>query len=106
MRGDRFKSENARCALHPRATGQLLALGRRGQVLQGMWDGKGTKEIAAELGISPKTVQFHRARLYRVFGVSDLVSLWRRALVMGVIRVEGQKQKSEMLKAKIGVGHR
>jgi DNA-binding CsgD family transcriptional regulator len=78
-------------ALYPVATRRLQALGRRGQVLQGMWDGKGTKEIAAELGISPKTVEYHRAKLYRVFGVSDLVSLCRRALV-GVLRVEGRSE--------------
>jgi len=54
-----------------------------------MWDGKGTKEIGAELGISPKTVEFHRANLYRLFGVQDPVSLCRRAIAAGLIRVDG-----------------
>lgn len=64
-------------------------LGRRGQVLEGMWAGKNTKEIAADLGLSPKTVEYHRAQLYRLFGVNDPVSLCRRGLAVGVIGLEG-----------------
>ena len=60
-------------------------MGRREEVLRCMWAGRGTKEIAAELGISPKTVEYHRAQLYRVFGVNDLVSLCRRAIAVGLI---------------------
>ena len=75
-------SEQAVSALLPAATG------RCGQVLAGMWAGKGTKEIAADLRISPKTVEFHRARLYRVFGVHDSVSLCRRAMALGLIKAE------------------
>jgi DNA-binding CsgD family transcriptional regulator len=58
---------------------------RREQVLRGIWDGKGVKEIAAGLRISPKTVEYHRERLYRVFGVRDSVSLCRRALKAGLL---------------------
>ena len=64
---------------------KIEGLGRRGQVLAGIWAGRGTKEIAADLGLSPKTVEYHRARLYRVFGVNDLVSLCRRAIAVGLI---------------------
>ena len=46
------------------------------------------KEIAADLGISPKTVEYHRACLYRLFGVQDLVSLCRRAIAVGIIELE------------------
>ena len=74
-----------RAALYPELAERAERLGRRGQVLAGIWAGKGTKEIAADLGISPKTVEYHRARLYRVFGVNDLVSLCRRAIVVGLI---------------------
>jgi len=59
---------------------------RREQVIHGIWAGKGMKEIAAELGVSPKTVEYHRAQLYRVFGVRDLVSLCRRAMALGLIK--------------------
>jgi DNA-binding NarL/FixJ family response regulator len=60
---------------------------RRVEVLEAMWCGKGTKEIAASLGISPKTVEFHRAELYRVFGVNDPISLCRRGLQLKLIRL-------------------
>ena len=59
--------------------------GRRRQVLLGIWEGKGMKEIGAELGISAKTAEYHRAALYRVLGVCDAISLCRRALVLGLI---------------------
>ena len=75
----------AKLTLYPEV---IARLGRRGQVLEGMWAGKGMKEIAADLGISPKTVEFHRAQLYRLFGVDNPVSLCRRGLAVGVIRLE------------------
>ena len=72
--------------LYPALTKKVSCLGRREQVLAGMWAGKGMKEIGAELGISPKTVEFHRANLYRLFGVHNPVSLCRRAMALGLIR--------------------
>ncbi len=72
--------------LYPALARLVARLGRRGEVLAGMWDGKGMKEIGADLGISPKTVEYHRAQLYRLFGVGDPVSLCRRAIVLGLIR--------------------
>jgi DNA-binding NarL/FixJ family response regulator len=72
-----------RQALYPAMAARPL---RREQVLLAMWEGKGTKEIGAELGISPKTVEYHRAELYRVFGVRDAISLCRRAMMLGFIK--------------------
>ena len=72
--------------LYPELARRNSRSGRREQVLEGMWAGKGMKEIGADLGISPKTAEFHRARLYRLFGVGDPVSLCRRAIVVGLIR--------------------
>jgi len=74
-----------RATLYPELVERIEGLGRRGQVLAGIWAGRGTKEIAADLGLSPKTVEYHRAQLYRVFGVNDLVSLCRRAIAVGLI---------------------
>ena len=83
-----------RATLYPELVEKIEGLGRRGQVLAGIWAGRGTKEIAVDLGISPKTVEYHRARLYRIFGVSDLVSLCRRAIAVGLInpRAEGMPE--------------
>ena len=79
-----------RATLYPELAEKIEGLGRRGQVLAGIWAGKGTKEIAADLGLSPKTVEYHRARLYRVFGVNDLVSLCRRAIAVGLINPKAE----------------
>ena len=77
---------NMEAILYPELMRKVTAGSRRGRVLAGMWAGKGTKEIGADLGLSPKTVEYHRARLYRVFGVKDPVSLCRRAIAVGLIR--------------------
>ena len=74
--------------LYPAQAEKWSGVGRREQVLRGIWAGKGTKEIGADLGISPKTVEYHRAVLYHVLGVQDLVSLCRRAIALGLIKPE------------------
>ena len=81
-----------RATLYPELAEKLEGLGRRGQVLAGIWAGKGTKEIAADMGVSPKTVEYHRAQLYRVFGVNDLVSLCRRAIALGLINPKAEER--------------
>ncbi len=75
--------------LYPAMAKSVSSLGRREEVLRCMWAGMGTKEVAAELGISPKTVEYHRAKLYQLFGVQDPVSLCRRAVEAGVLNLEG-----------------
>ena len=82
--------ETKRATLYPMIEG----LGRRGEMLTCIWAGKSTKEIAAELGISPKTVEYHRVQLYRLFGVNNLVSLCRRAIEEELIdpKSEGRKR--------------
>ena len=93
MNADAHGCRTAALKLYPAVTSQIGRLGRRGEVLEGIWAGMGMKEIGAALGISPKTVEYHRAQLYRVFGVQDPVSLCRRALVMGVLGLDGQAQR-------------
>ncbi len=78
--------------LHPALARRL---GRRARVLEAMWAGKCTKEIAAELGISPKTVEYHRENLYRRFGVDNPVSLCRRAIRMGILCEERRGKREE-----------
>ena len=76
----------ANAVLYPELTRRIACPGRRGQILAGMWEGKGTKEIAGELGISPKTVEYHRYVLYGLFKVDNPVSLVRRAIEIGVLK--------------------
>lgn len=52
---------------------------RETQVLAQIGAGKSTKEIAAQLGISPKTVEFHRANLLRKFEARSSAQLIARA---------------------------
>ncbi len=84
----RLARSSARLSLYPAVVKQISRLGRRGEVLAGMWAGKATKEIAADLGISAKTVEYHRAQLYQLFGVGDPVSLCRRAMKLGLIKAD------------------
>ncbi|WP_298865145.1 PhnD/SsuA/transferrin family substrate-binding protein [uncultured Sulfitobacter sp.] len=64
---------------HPPDKAEVAGLTRRErEVLALVAQGNSTKEIAIKLGISPKTVEFHRANLLRKFGArtsSQLVSL-------------------------------
>jgi DNA-binding CsgD family transcriptional regulator len=102
MNADAHPCRTAALRLYPAVTSQIGRLGRRGEVLEGIWAGKGTKEIAAQLGISPKTVEFHRAKLYELFGVNDLVSLCRRAIAVGLINVDGDSQKVTKATKRVG----
>jgi DNA-binding NarL/FixJ family response regulator len=58
---------------------------RQTEVLRRVAAGRSTKEIARELGISPKTVEFHRAQLMARLDVHDIAGLTRYALQHGLI---------------------
>lgn len=51
----------------------------------GISNGQTTKELAATLGISPKTVELHRTRLRRSFGARTVPHLVKLALEQGVL---------------------
>lgn len=61
---------------------------RQREILQLIAEGKSTKEIAATLGISAKTVEFHRASLAEVLGLRSVADLTRYALQHGIIPSE------------------
>jgi len=58
---------------------------RQREVLRLVASGKTTKEIARDLGISPKTVEFHRGRLMERIGAHDVTGLTRFAVQHGVL---------------------
>lgn len=58
---------------------------RQTEILRHVASGRTTKEIARDLGISPKTVEFHRGRLMERISVRDVTGLTRFALHTGVI---------------------
>ena len=62
----------------------IMALsGRERQVLDLVLAGKRSREIAVELHISAKTVEFHRARIMGKFGVRTVAQLFRACLARG-----------------------
>jgi len=59
---------------------------RERQVLQLVGEGKSTKEIATQLGISVKTAESHRTRLMRKLDIHETASLVRYAIRRGLIQ--------------------
>jgi RNA polymerase sigma factor (sigma-70 family) len=62
----------------PAALGLLSS--RQREVLLRVLDGKPSRQIAEELAISVKTVEFHRARIMQKLGVKTAAELFRRCL--------------------------
>jgi two-component system response regulator DctR len=63
------------------ALGTLSA--RQRDVLERVLEGKPNRQIAEELAISVKTVEFHRARIMHKLGVRSAAELFRRCLRSG-----------------------
>jgi len=57
---------------------------REREVLEGLLTGLSNKSIAYELGISPRTVEIHRARVMEKMGVRSLSELVRMGLAAGL----------------------
>jgi DNA-binding NarL/FixJ family response regulator len=59
---------------------------RQREVLQLVAEGHGTREIAARLNLSVKTVEAHRGQLMERLGIHDVAGLTRYALRIGLVR--------------------
>jgi DNA-binding NarL/FixJ family response regulator len=62
---------------------------RQREILQLIAEGENTKGIALTLDVSPKTVEYHRARLMEELKIRDIPGLVRLALRFGVTPEEG-----------------
>lgn len=71
---------------YPSPTDQLTP--RQREILSLIAQSRTTKEIAYELGVSAKTVEFHRAELMRRLGIFDIPGLVRYALKAGLAGTE------------------
>lgn len=60
---------------------------RERQVFHRLVDGETSKEIAFELGVSPKTVETYRGRIREKIGTCDPIELSRHAVRLGLIDV-------------------
>jgi DNA-binding NarL/FixJ family response regulator len=69
----------------PKANARRLT-GRENEVLQMVAEGSANKQIAAELGISIKTVEKHRQHLMDKLNIHDTAGLTRHAIATGVIQ--------------------
>ena len=67
--------------------GSICVLPRELKVLCQLALGRNVKEIAFELGLSPKTVETHRANVMAKLEVDNLASLTRLALREGLIKL-------------------
>ena len=59
---------------------------RQIEILKLIAQGRASKEIAYELGLSPKTVDVHRARIMERLNLNDIASLTRYALRKGLVK--------------------
>lgn len=65
---------------------------REQQIMRKVVEGDTTKQIAAELNLSPKTVENHRANLMKKLGVHNKMELIRYAVKLGLIDVDQWKE--------------
>jgi len=69
--------------------GKLAALSKRERdVLGGLVAGRANKQIAFDLGISPRTVEIYRANLMSKMQAGSLSELVRMALIIGIVGSE------------------
>jgi DNA-binding NarL/FixJ family response regulator len=76
----RLRDSDVTDAGKPRGRSLDLLTGREREVLQLLTEGRANKEIAALLGISPKTAETHRARMMVKLGVHSIGELVRYAV--------------------------
>ena len=65
---------------------ELLTMRER-EVLQLFAEGYGTKEVAAQLHLSPKTIEVHRLSLFAKLNVNNVIELTRIAIKEGLIHL-------------------
>ena len=62
---------------------------REAEVLSLVLEGKSSREVAAALFCSKRTIDFHLARIYEKLQVSNRVQAMRRAALLGLVEVNG-----------------
>jgi DNA-binding NarL/FixJ family response regulator len=86
--GGYFSTSIANILLQPpESTAEDELTSRQIQILKLIAQGRSTKEIAHALGLSPKTVDVHRARIMDRLGVRDVASLTLYAVRKGLLKL-------------------
>ncbi len=73
---------------------------RQMEVLQLVAEGKANKQVAAELGISIKTVEKHRQQVMDKLNIHETAGLTRYALVQGIAEKRVQRGGAQTIKVK------
>jgi ATP/maltotriose-dependent transcriptional regulator MalT len=68
----------------PRDRGSVWLTRREAEVLGLLFDGRSTKQVADEMFVSKRTVDYHLARIYEKLNVSNRVQALRRAAELGL----------------------
>lgn len=79
-----FATKVAEEMRHRRPSGDALTPRLR-TILQMIAEGSSTKQVAARLSISPKTVEHYRTQLAQKLGLHDIASLTRYAVRSGIV---------------------
>jgi DNA-binding CsgD family transcriptional regulator len=66
-----------------------LLTSRQREILRLLASGRNTKQIADELELSPKTIEYHRIKLMNSLKTHDLTGLVRFALRVGLVPANG-----------------
>ena len=69
----------------PRSNRVAALSNRERDVLSGLISGRANKQIAYDLGISPRTVEIYRANLMNKMQAGSLSELVRMALIAGML---------------------
>ena len=75
-----------RTALNPGDTEALARITERErEILKMIFDGKCSNEVAHDLAVSKRTVDFHLAKAYVKLGVTNRFEAFKRAVELGII---------------------
>ncbi len=86
-RGERFRSAKLGRRARPAPTSEDPLTPREREVLRGIATGLTNKEVAADLGISHRTVETHRENVMRKLGITTVAGLTRYAIDHGITGV-------------------
>lgn len=84
-------AELGRMARHARAASEVAAsvTPRELEILRYVSHGYTMRQVASRIGVSPRTVEAHIAKIYRKLGVTNRVRAIGRAAELGLIDLEG-----------------
>ena len=77
--------------------GRVLVSARQRQVLSGVGSGETSKETAARLKISVRTVEVHKARIMKTLGVHSSLLALLKATESGLIVVKSKGKRTEVV---------